>query len=323
MRHLSEHSDESEGRRPGGGPLIRRPRRRATAVLDMPLADRQQIVVMPDEAFEGPPSKPVDIGASRLGRVASDVRRKLPPRIPGSTQGPVDARLQAVRELREDGVALAAISSHQASSLVLPIGHPRIGVVYVCDPAETNRYWPAAELHRRVFESKFAEAARLLMALGARSMQVRSERGWTGEMAAGMLAPVSRVMKRTAQVNAKVDRSSQMLLEAVLEPTAPPEIPQGLIWYPHEPSWQMVAEGRMHRGLTSFALSVESTDDYGVNADFEMKVARSKLLQVGGEFTAHKATKWVIEGQFTEASTDTAVRGSVEPGPPGALEDGT
>lgn len=281
-------------------------------MLDMPLAERQQIVVMPDEAFDWPAPKAAAIGASRFERVAGDVRRKLPARVPGSTQGPVDARLQAVKELREDGVTIAPISSLQASLLVLPIGHPRIGVVYVCDPAETNRYWPAAEFHRRVFENKFAEAARLLMALGARSMQVRSERGWTGEMAAGMLAPVSRVMKRSAQMNAKVDRSSQMLLEAVLTPTGPPEIPQGLIWYPHEPSWRMVAEGRMHRGLTSFALNVESTDDYGVNANFEMKVARSKLLQVGGEFTAHKATKWVIEGRFTESSSDQDVKASDE-----------
>ena len=97
-----------------------------------------------------------------------------------------------------------------------------------------------------------------------------------------------------------------MLLEAALEPVGAPEIPSGLVWYSHEPSWQMVTEGRMHRGLTDFALKVESTDDYGINADFEVKARRAKLLQLGGDFTAHKATTWVIEGQFAPWVRDAA-----------------
>jgi hypothetical protein len=68
----------------------------------------------------------------------------------------------------------------------------------------------------------------------------------------------------------------------------------------------MVAEGRMDRGLTEFALKVESSDDYGLNADFEIKARRVKLLQLGGEFTAHKATTWVIEGKFAPRTRDPA-----------------
>lgn len=214
--------------------------------------------------------------------------------------------MQAVRDLRDDGVAILPVTSHQASELEFPIGHPRIGVIYVCDPADPRRYWPAAEFHRRVFEHKFAEAARLLMALGACSMQVRSERGWRGEMAVGMLAPIKGVLSRSGRASATAERNSEMLLEASLEPTGAPEIPPGLIWYSHEPSWQMVAEGRMHRGLTEFALKVESSDDYGLNADFEIKARRVKLLQLGGEFTAHKATTWVIEGKFAPRTRDPA-----------------
>jgi hypothetical protein len=95
--------------------------------------------------------------------------------------------------------------------------------------------------------------ARLLMALGACSMQVRSERGWSGEMAAGMLAPIRGVLSRSAKASATAERSSEMLLEASLEPSGPPEIPSGLVWYSHEPSWRMVAEGRLHRRLNDHA----------------------------------------------------------------------
>ena len=287
-----------------GGQIIRRPRRRAPGVLEIAQAERQQIVVVPDEVFEQVPTPLIEASGSRLGRFTYGVRQRLPARIPGSANRTVDARMQAVRDLREDGVPILPVTSHQASAVKLPIGHPRVGVIYVCDPADPQRYWPAAEFHRRVFEHKFAEAARLLMALGACSMQVRSERGWRGEMAAGMLAPIRGVLSRSARASATAERSSEMLLEASLEPTGAPEIPSGLIWYSHEPSWQMVAEGRMHRGLTDFALKVESTDDYGINADFEVKARRVKLLQLGGEFTAHKATTWVIEGQFASRTRD-------------------
>ena len=301
---MTERSGDSYMGGSHAGPIIRRPRRRAPGVLEIAQADRQQIVVVPNEVFQQLPTPLADASGSRLGRLSYGVRERLPARVPGSASRTVDGRMQAVRELREDGVPILPVTSHQASALQLPIGHPRIGVIYVCDPAEPRRYWPAAEFHRRVFEHKFAEAARLLMALGACSMQVRSERGWRGEMAAGMLAPIRGVLSRTGRASATAERSSEMLLEASLEPTGPPEIPSGLVWYSHEPSWQMVAEGRMHRGLTDFALKVESTDDYGINADFEVKAKRVKLFQLGGEFTAHKATTWVIEGKFAPWTLD-------------------
>ena len=303
---VGQYPGEPHARGSRSGPIVRRPRRRAPRLLEIAQAERQQIVVVPDEVFEHVPAPVLDGSAGPLGRFSYGVRRRLPPQVPGSANRPVDARMQAVRDLRDDGVAILPVTSHQASELEFPIGHPRIGVIYVCDPADPRRYWPAAEFHRRVFEHKFAEAARLLMALGACSMQVRSERGWRGEMAVGMLAPIKGVLSRSGRASATAERNSEMLLEASLEPTGAPEIPPGLIWYSHEPSWQMVAEGRMHRGLTEFALKVESSDDYGLNADFEIKARRVKLLQLGGEFTAHKATTWVIEGKFAPRTRDPA-----------------
>jgi hypothetical protein len=308
---MSGHPRERQTWSSPGGPIIRRPRRRAAAdLLEIAQAERQQIAVVPDSVFEQVPAPVIDGSTGAVGRISYGVRRRLPPQMPGSVNRSVDARLQAVNELREEGVPILPVTSHQASALQLPIGHPRIGLIYVCDPADPRRYWPAAEFHRRVFEHKFAEAARLLMALGACSMQVRSERGWSGEMAAGMLAPIRGVLSRSAKASATAERSSEMLLEASLEPSGPPEIPSGLVWYSQEPSWRMVAEGRMHRGLHDFALRVDSNEDYGLNADFEVRARRVKLLQLGGEFTAHKATTWVIEGRFAPWAKDHAAERS-------------
>jgi hypothetical protein len=189
------------------------------------------------------------------------------------------------------------VRASDALRLAMPIGHPRVGVIYVSDPAEPSRYWPAADFHKRVFEHKFAEAARLVMALGAETMRVHSKRGWSGELAVGLLVPIPG-LKREGKLAANAERSEDILFEARLRPSQVPAVPDGLIWYSQEPSWRMVAEGRLRHGLTDFELKVEWSDDYGINADFQAKVRRKKLLELGGDFLAHKNTLWTIEGTF-------------------------
>src|SRR5688572_28733132 len=93
-----------------GGPIIRRPRRRAPGLLEIAQADRQQIVVVPDEVFEQVPTPLIDTSGSRLGRFSYVVRQRLPARIPGIANRTVDGRMQAVRELREDGVPILPVT---------------------------------------------------------------------------------------------------------------------------------------------------------------------------------------------------------------------
>jgi hypothetical protein len=89
-----------------------------------------------------------------------------------------------------------------------------------------------------------------------------------------------------------------ILTEMKLNPTAPPHIPDGLVWLTHEPLWQEVAQARLESGLDSFAIDVRSTDDYGVNASLKALVAKSGL-EVGGNFVEHRNTIWQLNGTFS------------------------
>jgi len=82
-----------------------------------------------------------------------------------------------------------------------------------------------------------------------------------------------------------------------LKPQGPPCIPDNLVWFPHEPLWQEVADARLTSGLTSFVLDVRSFDDYGVNSSLKALVAKSGL-EAGGSFVEHRATLWRLEGTF-------------------------
>lgn len=176
------------------------------------------------------------------------------------------------------------VSSHFG----LPPGHPRSKVLYVAHPADPERYIPAADFHRRVFEHKFLEAVELLMSLGAKTLHVEHKYGWNDTFAASISAPIPQAQ---ANAEASVSRtekvSRDLLYHAELDGHDEPSIPDNLTWLPHEPTWQGVVDGRMRYGLKDFSLKVSYTDDYGVNADLAIDVQNAGL-SLGGSFEKHK-----------------------------------
>ena len=225
------------------------------------------------------------------------VRQRLPGWAPGSTKPQLPASLRLIEDLREESLLVVPLVTSEAARLRMPVGHPRPNVLYIGDPVEPARYYPAADFHRRVFERKFAEAMRLVMGLGATEVRVRWEKGWRGELVGDLQAPIQKLLKGAGQLRASAEKKSSLLFEATLEPQEP-RVPEDLLWYPYEDLWQAVADGRLNGKLRQFDLTVSSSDDYGVDSTFQAKVKRTKLLSLGGEFEAHKATTWRLQGNF-------------------------
>ncbi|MEJ7783469.1 MAG: hypothetical protein WKF96_01615 [Solirubrobacteraceae bacterium] len=265
--------------------------------FELPYGERRGVIVVPDALLTPParrePQTPPH-EATRRQRALGIVRDRLPVR----RAEPANPTLQVLAELREDGVLIRPVPQSQARALDLPVGHPLPDVVYVGNPAN-RRYYPAADFHRKVFEHKFAEAVRLVMALGATRMTVQWERGWRKELSADLDSPLHGLARAVGSARATADRSSSLLFEANLL-GGEPSLPTDLVWYDHEPTWRSVADGRLKHGLSDFSLTVRSTEDYGINGDFAAKVRRKKLLTLGGEFTAHTETSWRIDGVFAE-----------------------
>lgn len=76
-------------------------------------------------------------------------------------------------------------------------------------------------------------------------------------------------------------------------------MPDNLIWYPFEPTWQMICQGRIKYGLNNFSLNVTYLQDFGITAGLNASI-KDQGLSVGGEFTEHKSTIWKITGQFSD-----------------------
>jgi hypothetical protein len=199
---------------------------------------------------------------------------------------------------RESGIEVVQISKSEASTIMFPPGHPRDGVLYIGHPAQPDVYYTTAEFHRMTFEHKFSEAIRLLMHLGATEIGVDHIRGWSRDFSGKISVPspsADTVVGATAGSSAA--QTESLLFKATLDGTDLPKLPSHLSWYPHEPTWQSIAEGRLEFGLRDFSLNVTYNEDYGVNAG--LKVAISKAgLDVGGKFEDHISTEWRISGKF-------------------------
>ena len=194
--------------------------------------------------------------------------------------------------------SVITIGREEALSIRFPPGHPQDDVVYVAHPLIAEVYYPLASFHRFLFEHKVTEAIRLLMSLGAKTMLVEHVDGWSREFAGNLSLPIPQ-LEGTAGLSASLKQKaeSSMLFRATLKGLDNPSIPSDLLWFPHEPTWQQVAEGRIKYGLQEFSLIVSYTDDLGINADLTAKLAEMEF-GIGGKFQRFKMTKWKIEGVF-------------------------
>ena len=212
----------------------------------------------------------------------------------------------AKRGLEAWGSATRGITDHirlvslsEARYLRFPAGHPQVDELYVGHPAGGSRYYPAWDFHRAVFEHKFSEAIMLLMALGGTRIEVHHVQGWSKQVV-GTVGLETLAGAGDAQVASERSDSGELLLVAELDPSRKkPSLPRGLLWYPNEPMWQAVAQGRLNHRMRSCQMVVNYQDHFGVSANLEAQVAKLKgKLRLGGDWTKHQSTIWRIRANF-------------------------
>ena len=268
------------------------------AFTSLPYANRQFVVVMPDEIVTAQRQSQESKGnkATSWADIALNV-------IKFTSNGPVGLGIYAATEAyaawqraRANGVDALQIKVSEAQHLHFPPAHPRINVLYVAHPGEPNVYYTVASFHRVAFEHKFAEAVNLLMSLGANKITVEHVSGWDRKFASTISVPLPSGPSSTS-VGLGSEGSSKLLFEACLPNNKSKLLPTGLVWYPHEPTWKSIANGRLIHGLNEFSLTVNYQDDFGVNAG--LKVVASKAgLDLGGSFENHESTSWKLFGTF-------------------------
>jgi hypothetical protein len=273
--------------------------------LQQPYASRQLIVVAEDAIVNA--SR--DAALKELQSKNSVDWAKIAVLVLRASLGPTGTLITSVAKeayeawsrARNTGLDVVAISKTEATILIFPPGHPRDGVLYIGHPAIHNVYYTIAEFHRVTFAHKFSEAINILLHLGATEINVEHIHGWSRDFSANISVPIpSADASVGAQAGAKSAQKDSILFKASLDGTDTPTLPPKLVWYPHEPTWEMIANARMQFGLREFALSVTYNDDFGINAGLKATASRAGL-DLGGKFEDHVSTEWRISGKFRES----------------------
>ncbi len=204
----------------------------------------------------------------------------------------------AYKKMREGGSKVLTAPYSWGRDLRMLPGHPRDTVLYVAHPVQADVYFPTADFHRFVFEHKFVEALKLLTHLGARTCSVKHQSGWNRDFSSTLSAGIPTAgFECKAEGGTSSSEGQSVLFEAEYQGHDAPEIPEGLVWFQHEPTWQSLAEGRLKFGLRKFSLQLNYNDDFSVHAGLKV-MAEKAGFDLGGKFTDHVSTSWSIAGTF-------------------------
>ncbi len=199
-------------------------------------------------------------------------------------------------ETRFDGGLLVLRDFSLVGDLNFGVGHPLMDQAYAAHPLAKERYIPIAAFHRFLFEEKVNELVTLLASLGATRVQVSAHKGYrsAGGISFGASVPGK---SGSAEANCKESSQSSALFEEHFRPTSPPAVPDRLVWFGHEASWQALAERRLKFNTSSFRAELSYEDSFGV--DGKLKLGLDGIgLKLGGNFTEFEETVWKFEGEF-------------------------
>jgi hypothetical protein len=292
-----------------------------TFTLDIAYTDRQRIVIASDDQVAAERQ-------SRAGLPGPAGHRSLPAGgepttaggdagVPaaGTSAGAVAARhlQRGLHGLQDAGTGLKRgfddramltlrrrlgvlmIGRAEASVLRFDHGHPLTDVLYVGHPARPDLYYPAAEFHRRVFEHKFAEAVTLLTALGASRIALTQVQGQTRETEQNALVQAGTGLGFT-RTRSEGSWSGAMFV-AEFPGHGNPVVPDDLVWFPDEHTWQMIAHTRIAGGAEKTSLEVRYLTDYGIDTHM-VRAARTAGVNIGGKFHEHHDTIWRLDAEF-------------------------
>ena len=281
----------------------------STEFLSLPYRDRQVIVLVKqgDDPRKHIPIRFSDYNSLEAHRLSRDPRNLLKPSVWKNTKNwgiygylfdkvrnvsgnPANQNIKHFKKLQAD-IAEEILS--------LPPGHPLYDTVYVGHPLRLPVYIPLANFHRYLFEEKFNELMKLFSCLGARKIRISYVAGYKDafEASGGVALPADLPVK--IQVSGKGAREGVATadLEAHFEPTAEPFIPEALIWFPYETTWQQIAGGRLEGGLKKIDVAFRYEDDFGVSGDLAAGL-EGMDFKIGGEFQQHQKTTWKFHGTF-------------------------
>lgn len=207
-------------------------------------------------------------------------------------------------------------------NLNFPVGHPHVNEVYTCHPHKQDFYLPIKSHSEELFLDRIHEFSWLLQCLGASTLEISSSTIESSDQAGRSKTEVDADLdyklsggklnyQRENTRNSVLEGKLNIAKKQVFKPTKSPFVPDGLVWYHSNTSWQRLAHQRLngsimiHNELISSSQSETLSTQELMQVDAELKILLPKLgVKYNSEEEVNtsslKKYEWMVNVEFAD-----------------------
>lgn len=231
-------------------------------------------------------------------------------------------------DLSEDKVIKVLPKDHMPN-LKFPISHPNEQTLYAVHPYKENLYFPIIDLDDILFRERIDEFLNFVRCLGAVKINIEFKKGTKinsiEEIEKNLKSKAGREIKGIGYgldvkqgienkfSNSNSEDSALKISQSFPSPKQPPFLPEELLWFNHEPSWQNLYVMRKNGGLLEHKETLTSKEvkkfysrnEKKLNAEIKALALNSKLESNTQEIvqsSLSEETVWDITIQFENFS---------------------
>ena len=203
--------------------------------------------------------------------------------------------------------AISVVNIYHLPAISFPIGHPVANHLYVGHPFVASKYLLYENYELELIEDRVREFCQLVQSLGATEIQIdcinRSSNRTdyhTNQQLSGSVdykAVAAKGAYETDRINKLMQEISRSVnLHQRFSPTDLPYLPDGLIWYPHEPSWQRLCQQRLQGAINEHEERIETKTSQVVNrSEMQQVMAELKVLLLNANVKWDKSIEEKLE----------------------------
>ena len=210
---------------------------------------------------------------------------------------------------RSPHVALMALEDAKTlverDLLFFPNGGPSVGQVYGRHPLRRRDYLPYASYHQLVLHEKSIEAARYLLSLGARDVEITCHQstGKEEKAEAGVVAPSVDDVSLTMGFGR--DDTGKLAIR-ITGAGKRRQVPDDLLWPSQDPMFKL-ARDAAQAGADTFHFGLKAAESGSVNARAAVKLQKELGLGLGGEYKRWEDLSFTVDAAFGESRGSAGV----------------
>lgn len=191
------------------------------------------------------------------------------------------------KNLSYNHLSIIRIDKIKNSEINFPLGHPIVNQLYIAHPYCKYKYLIIDNYELELLEDKIREFCFFVQCLGATRIEISSinnatnncnntqSNNFKGGVNSSIL-DVSASYNNNDKIGVLNEISKSINLKQEYLPTSSPYLPNNLIWYYNEPSWQRLYEQRMLGSLLNHEERMETRKNRVIESS-ELKIVKGEL----------------------------------------------